>query len=59
MTQFYQAFPCISTASDKHWDVKAWVQGYMQPLDKYLLCYKTTDDDSDSLTTIHSVLELQ
>ena len=28
MTQFYQAFPCISTASDKHWGEKAaWVQG--------------------------------
>ena len=28
MTQFYQAFPRISTASDKRWDVKALVRGY-------------------------------
>ena len=26
VTQFYQAFPCVSTASDKHWGEKAWVQ---------------------------------
>ena len=26
--QFYQAFPCVSTASDKHWGEKAWVRGY-------------------------------
>ena len=26
--QFYQAFPCVSTASDKRWGEKAWVQGY-------------------------------
>jgi len=24
MTQFYQAFPCISTASNKCWCKKAW-----------------------------------
>jgi len=28
MTQFYQAFPRISTASDKRWGEKAWVRGY-------------------------------
>jgi len=28
VTQFYQAFPHISTASDKCWGEKAWVQGY-------------------------------
>ena len=28
MTQFYQAFPRISTASDKCWGEKAWVQDY-------------------------------
>ena len=28
MTQFYQAFPRVSTASDKRWGEKAWVQGY-------------------------------
>jgi len=27
-TQFYQAFPRVSTASDKHWGEKAWVRGY-------------------------------
>ena len=26
MTQFYQAFPRVSTASDKRWGEKAWVQ---------------------------------
>jgi len=25
--EFYQAFPCISTASDKRWGKKAWVLG--------------------------------
>ena len=25
VTQFYQAFPCVSTASDKCWSEKAWV----------------------------------
>jgi len=28
VTQFYQAFPCVSTASDKRWGEKAWVPGY-------------------------------
>ena len=28
MTQFFQAFPRVSTASDKRWGEKAWVQGY-------------------------------
>ena len=28
MTQFYQAFPRVSTASDKRWGEKAWVQLY-------------------------------
>ena len=28
--QFYQAFPHVSIASDKHWGEKAWVQGYEQ-----------------------------
>jgi len=27
-TQFYQAFPRVSTASDKRWGEKAWVRGY-------------------------------
>jgi len=27
MTQFYQAFPRISTASEKRWGEKAWVRG--------------------------------
>jgi len=27
--QFYQAFPYISTASDKCWGEKAWVHGYL------------------------------
>ena len=26
--QFYQAFPRVSTASDKRWGEKAWVRGY-------------------------------
>jgi len=29
VTQFYQAFPRISTASDKHLGEKAWVRGYL------------------------------
>jgi len=28
--QFYQAFPHISTASDKCWGEKAWVRGCTQ-----------------------------
>ena len=28
MTKFYQAFPRVSTASDKRWGKKAWVRGY-------------------------------
>ena len=28
VTQFYQAFPRVSTANDKHWGEKAWVRGY-------------------------------
>ena len=28
VTQFYQAFPCVSAASDKCWGEKAWVRGY-------------------------------
>ena len=28
VTQFYQAFPRVSTASDKRWGEKAWVRGY-------------------------------
>jgi len=28
VTQFYQAFPRVSTASDKRWGEKAWVQSY-------------------------------
>jgi len=28
VTQFYQAFPRVSTASGKHWGEKAWVPGY-------------------------------
>jgi len=28
VTQFYQAFPRVSNASDKHWGEKAWVRGY-------------------------------
>jgi len=31
MTQFYQAFPRVSTASDERWGEKAWVQGYPNP----------------------------
>ena len=27
VTQFYQVFPHISTASDKRWREKAWVRG--------------------------------
>jgi len=27
VTQFYQAFPRVSTASDKRWGEKAWVVG--------------------------------
>ena len=27
--QFYLAFPCISTVTNKHWDEKAWVWGYI------------------------------
>jgi len=29
VTQFYQAFPHVSTTSDKHWGEKAWVQDCM------------------------------
>jgi len=25
--QFYQTFPHVGTASDKHWDEKAWARG--------------------------------
>jgi len=28
MTQFYQAFPRVSTASNKQWGEKAWERGY-------------------------------
>ena len=28
VTQFYQAFPHVSSASDKRWGEKAWVRGY-------------------------------
>ena len=28
VTQFYQAFPRVSTASNKRWGEKDWVQGY-------------------------------
>ena len=28
ITQFYQAFPRVNTASDKHWGEKAWERGY-------------------------------
>jgi len=28
VTQFYQALPRVSTASDKRWGEKAWVRGY-------------------------------
>jgi len=28
VTQFYQAFPRVSTASNKRWGKKAWVRGY-------------------------------
>ena len=28
VTQFYQAFPRVSTASDKRWGEKAWERGY-------------------------------
>jgi len=27
----YQAFPCISTASNERWCEKAWVRGYTPP----------------------------
>jgi len=27
VTQFYQAFPHVSTASDKRWGEKDWVRG--------------------------------
>jgi len=30
MTQFYQAFPHVSTACNKCWGEKAWVQGYLK-----------------------------
>jgi len=29
MTQFYQAFPRVSTAGDKRWGEKAWIRGYL------------------------------
>jgi len=29
VTQFYQAFPRVNTASDKRWGEKAWVRGYV------------------------------
>jgi len=28
---FYQAYPQISTASNKYWGKKAWVRGYSEP----------------------------
>ena len=31
VTEFYQAFPRVSTASDKRWGEKAWVRGYKSP----------------------------
>jgi len=35
VTQFYQVFPRISTASDKRWDEKAWVRGYTNTIYMY------------------------
>jgi len=32
MQSVYQAFPHVSTASDKHWGEKAWVTGLHQPV---------------------------
>ena len=38
MTQFYQAFPHVSTASDKHWGEKAWVRGYKNTTIQCTMC---------------------
>ena len=35
VTQFYQVFPHVSTASDKRWDEKAWVRGYTNTIYMY------------------------
>ena len=32
---FYQAFPRVSTASDKRWSEKAWVRGYQTTRNSY------------------------
>ena len=43
--EFYQAFPRVSTASDKCWDEKAWEQGYNErgeSLEDLITCTMTT-----------------
>jgi len=37
--QFYQAFPRVSTISDKRWSEKAWVRGYTKTPQKMLYKY--------------------
>jgi len=43
VTQFYQAFPHVNTASDKHWGEMVWVRGYKHPTHR-IIC------DDSSLT---------
>jgi len=45
VTQFYQPFPCVNTASDKRWGEKAWVRG----------CGRGTF----ALSTHHSTMNIQ
>ena len=48
VTQFYQAFPRVSTASDKRWGEKAWVRGYNQPISDLKMAHQVTKQCSIS-----------
>jgi len=54
VTQFYQAFPRVSTANDKCWGEKAWVRGHHCPLS---VC-KTNVQNLTLLGYKHSCLSL-
>ena len=40
--EFYQTFPCNSTASDKHWGEKAWARDYTDIVRKCHVCSQST-----------------
>ena len=54
MTQFYQALPCISTASDEHWVEKAWVPGYTNPT-QHLHSQHTHTHTTPTHTPTHTI----